>query len=566
MGVRRAMGIVFSEINKKKEGRLFTFGPLIHNRQVLDLLASKGVLPIEDLEGLSKDRLVIRAHGIPPQARQAIRNTNLTIIDATCPKVARVQAIIRYHTNKGYTAVIVGDRDHAEVKGLMGYSKKRAYVIKDTYEVSDLPQLDRVVVVAQTTQNKQEYDKVVEVLKKRFEAVLVFDTICNATRDRQKEVLSFKDEVDAVVVVGGYHSGNTKRLVRVSQQAGLPTFFIETEKELDKKALSEMETIGVTAGASTPNWMIKSVVREIESIRGRKETVFGRMLRRLFKFLVLSNLFTAGGAFFFSCAGLVLSKENFAFTFPFITFLYIFAMHVLNVFLDKGASAYNDPERAAFLKKYRQLLVISGILAVAMALFLSFRIGMISFMAFAGLCLLGITYSIPLVPESIQHKYPYSKIKDIPGSRSLSESLAWVAVIIALPLIKTGPIDWSAAILSGFIVFSMGYVRSALFNVFQVQGDLIVGRETLPITIGEEKTLLLIKSILLVSAFLLCLFALFSLADPFAYFMLLIVFTLFLCVIAYENHWVYPGINLEALVETNFYLAGLFALFRHYVS
>lgn len=565
MGVRRAMGIVFSEINKK-EGRIFTYGPLIHNRQVLDLLASKGVLPVKDLEGLSKDRLVIRAHGIPPQDRQAIRDTDITVIDATCPKVAKVQSIIRYHTHKGYTAVIVGDRDHAEVIGLMGYSKDKAYVVKDINEVADLPPLNRVVIVAQTTQNKREYDEVVNALKKRFGDVLVFDTICNATRDRQKEVLSFKDEVDAVVVVGGYHSGNTQRLVHVSEHAGLRTFFVETEKELDKQALSEMETIGVTAGASTPNWMIKSVVREIEGIRGRKETAFGRVLRGLFKFLILSNLFTAGAAFCLSCAALALAEMNFNFTFPCITFLYIYAMHVLNIFLDKGASAYNDPERANFLQKNRHLLVISGVLAVAMALFLTFRIGLISFIAFGGFCMLGIAYSIPLVPESIRHKYPYSKIKDIPGSRSLSESLAWVAVIIALPLLGMDRIAWSRVLLSSFLVISMSYVRSALFNVFQVQGDLIVGRETLPITIGEEKTLLLIKLILLASALLLFFFPLSSLAGPFAYSMIIPIFSFFICVIAYEKLWLYPGIKFEALVEANFYLVGLFTFFRLYVS
>ena len=247
MGVRRAMEMVLAEANRG-EGPLFTFGPLIHNNQVLDLLESKGVRSVEDLDGLETGRIVIRAHGIPPQKRQDLKDTGLKIIDATCPRVARVQAIIRYHTKKGYTAVIVGDKDHAEVIGLMGYSKGPVHVIQGVEDVSTLAILDRVFVVAQTTQNEKNYREVVKALKEQFPDVLVFDTICDATHQRQREVRSLKDQVDALVVVGGYHSGNTQRLVEVSRRSGIPTFHVETEKDLDKENLLEMQVIGVTAG------------------------------------------------------------------------------------------------------------------------------------------------------------------------------------------------------------------------------------------------------------------------------------------------------------------------------
>ena len=135
MGVRRAMEMVLSEANRGR-GRILTYGPLIHNKQVMDLLASKGVNVIEDIPDQGRETVVIRAHGIPPQKRLALRETGLKIIDATCPKVARVQAIIRYHTKKGYTAVIVGDEDHAEVIGLMGYSKGQVHVIQSAEGVS----------------------------------------------------------------------------------------------------------------------------------------------------------------------------------------------------------------------------------------------------------------------------------------------------------------------------------------------------------------------------------------------------------------------------------------------
>ena len=559
MGVRRAMEMVMAETNKRK-GPLFTLGPLIHNTQVLDLLASKGVESIENLSGLQTGEIVIRAHGIPPQMRLAIRKTGLQIIDATCPRVARVHAIIRSHTRKGYTALIVGDRDHAEVVGLVGYSEGPVHVIQNAKDVSELPHLDRLFVVAQTTQNQQNFREVVKALKKRFPEVLVFDTICDATNERQQEVRSFAGQVDAVVVVGGYHSGNTQRLAQVSRELGLPTFHVETEKDLKKEKLSGMEVIGVTSGASTPNWMIRNVVSTIEGIHSRSESPLFQWIRPALKFLVLSNLAVACGAFSFSHAASILLKHNPGFTFPSITFLYIYAMHVLNRFLDKGASAYNDPESAAFLKKYRPLLIMTAIAAVTGALAVSLSVGLSTFLALSGLSFLGIVYSIPFIPERFRHRYAYAKIKDIPGSRSLSESLAWVAIITILPLLDMAQIVWPSAIVAVLIVFSMSYARAVFFNIFQAQGDLIVGTETLPIILGEKRTLTLLKIILLSSAFILILSPVLDLVGPFSFAMLLPLLALSLCLLTYERRWLYPGTTLEALVEGTFFLAGFLAL------
>ncbi|MCP4681180.1 MAG: 4-hydroxy-3-methylbut-2-enyl diphosphate reductase [Desulfobacterales bacterium] len=559
MGVRRAMAMVLAEANKA-DGPLFTFGPLIHNTQVLVLLASKGVTAVDDINDLTTGRVVIRAHGIPPQQRRAIKNTGLKVLDATCPRVARVQAIVRYHTGKGYSAVIVGDRDHAEVVGLMGYSKTPAHVIRNVEDVAALPDMDRMFVVAQTTQNGQTYADVCEALKKRFRDVLVFDTICEATSHRQQEVKSFAGMVDALVVVGGYHSGNTRRLAEVSKQAGLPAYQVETEKDLDKEKLAAFKTIGVTAGASTPSWMIKNVLGKIEGIRGRRETAFARWLKRAFKFTILSNIVVAAGAFCFAYAASVLSQRTPDLIYPCLTFLYIHAMYVFNQFLDKGAGVYNDPEKSAFLKKNKKLLIITGISAISIALVFSFYIGITTFLAFTGLSLLGIIYSVPIVPEKIQYKYPYSKIKDIPGSRSLSESLAWAAVISLLPLLELEKIVWPAVLITSTIVFSMACARSILFSIFRVQGDLIVGRETLPITIGEKKTLVLLRIILVLSALVLACAPMVYPGSAFSYFILLPVGTFSLCLLAFEKRWLFPGITFEALLEGNFILAGLVAL------
>ncbi|MCJ7665105.1 MAG: 4-hydroxy-3-methylbut-2-enyl diphosphate reductase [Desulfobacterales bacterium] len=559
MGVRRAMEIVLAEINKGTQP-LYTFGPLIHNRQVLALLETKGVKAIDRIEGLHDGTIVIRAHGIPPSERRRIKSSGLRIRDATCPRVAWVQAIISSHTKQGYHAVIVGDKDHPEVMGLMGYAHGKAHAIKSAEEVAQLPRMKKLFVVAQTTQAGENFREVVKAIQGRFPEALIFDTICDATYSRQEEVRAFSGHVDGLVVVGGYNSGNTQRLVQISREAGMPTFHVETEKELAKDELATMEVVGVTAGASTPNWMIKSIVRSIEGIQSRTETVLGRWILGVGRSLLLSNVVVAAGAFALAYAAAILSGRRADIIYPSLAFFYVYAMHVLNRFLDKGASAYNDPEVATFYRKYRTFLVLSGIVSIITALALSYYLGLGVFFAMAGLNLLGIMYSIPLVPGGIRHLWEYSRIKDIPGSKTLSEALAWGAVIALLPLLGRPKIGLLAALAAFIFVFCMTYIRSALFDIFQEQGDLIVGVETLPIILGEERTLLLLKGVAVFAGVFLIAAPLSGASGPFAYFMLLPILSSALCLLAYERKWLHPGRRFEALVEGNFFLAGLLAL------
>ena len=564
MGVRRAMEMVMAEANKK-EGPLFTYGPLIHNQQVLDLLKSKGIEAEEDLENLKSGRIIIRAHGIPPQKKLALEKTGLKVMDGTCPKVTRVQAIIRRYSNEGRQTIIVGDQDHAEVVGLMGYSSSSAHVIQGAGDVSDLPEMDCPFVVAQTTQNEQNFSLVVAALKERYPNLRVFDTICDATHLRQGEVREFKGQVNGVVVVGGYHSGNTRRLVQISEDEGMPTIHVETEKELNEQNLSGFKTVGVTAGASTPHWMINSVLKKIEDMSGQSESPFVRFFKRAGRFMVLSNLMAAAGALSFSYAASKISGNSSGPVYPFLAFLYIYAMYVFNRFLDKEASAYSDPARAASLKKHGRLLVGTGVAAIATALILAWSQGVGAFFMLTVLSIAGIIYSVPVIPERLRSRYRYVKIKDIPGSRALSEALAWVAVITVLPIVSGKGGDMGPSIIAGLVVFSLIYARAIFLSIFQVQGDLMVGRETLPITLGEERTLIILKCILgAVAGFLI--FGLISrLTGPFLYMMFCPLLTLLLCLSAYEKKWFHPGLGLEAMIETNFLLSGALAFLSQYL-
>ena len=321
-----------------------------------------------------------------------------------------------------------------------------------------------------------------------------------------------------------------------------------------------MNTIGVTAGASTPNWMINKVVQKIESIRSRRETALDRFLRYTVKFIFQTNIAAGFGAFSLAHAMNILSGRPPDLILPSLAFLYIYAMHVMNRLLDKGASTYNDPERASFYRRYRVLLILSGLLAIAGALVLSASFGVSAVLATAGLSLLGTIYSLPIVPSSRRHLWRYSKIKDIPGSKTFAQAFAWGAVMAIIPLLETPEGVWSGEIVSFAFVFSVVYVRSAFFDIFQVQGDLIVGTETLPITLGEKRTLWLLKWVILAGSIVLVAASLLGWVGSFAYLLLLCYLTLTLCILAYEKGLLYPGTRSEAFVEANLFLAGFLAL------
>lgn len=565
MGVRRAIEIVLMEANRRK-GPIYTFGPVIHNRQVMELLESKGVGVIEGVDDLREGTLIIRAHGIPPPQRQILKSSGMRIIDATCPHVAHVQALIRYHTGKGYHALIVGETSHPEVVGLVGYGNGRVHVIQESAELEDLPGMEKLIVVAQTTQNVERYQEVVGAVRRRFPGALIHETICSATVNRQEEVRSLSSHVDGVVVVGGFHSGNTRRLVQVAQDSGVPAFHVETEEELDKARLSTMETIGVTAGASTPNWMIRSVVQRIEAIRSPRESLLERLLTRGLKLLFLGNFMIAFGAFSLAYAAMILMGREPDLLHPALAFFYIYAMYVLNRFLDKGASAYNDPERASFCRKHRVLLFTTGVGAMAAALLLSHSLGPTVLFATAGLSLLGMSYSIPIVPSGLRHVWQFSKIKDIPGSKTISQALAWAALMSLLPLLESEDLSWGPALVAFLFVFAVVYVRGGLFEIFELQGDMIVGRETLPIAIGEKRTLFLLKGITLGGILLLIIAPHATAVSRVSYLFVPCFLGLMFTILAYQRRGLDPGLRFEALLEGNLFLAGLLALGWHLLS
>ena len=558
MGVRRAMDLVLNAARDRQPDEIIhTYGPLIHNNQVLEILERRGIRCLEDLtEAEEGSRIAIRAHGIPPQERKAIKEKGFKIINATCPRVGKVQGIIKKHSLRGYDIVIVGDDNHAEVIGLKGFANGRAHVLNKPAEVDRLPPMDKLLVVAQTTQDERAFKTIAGLLKERYPETIVHNTICDSTHNRQEEVRVLCNEVDAMVVVGGRHSGNTKRLAEIAAATGIPTFHIETEEELDHERLQDLKIVGVTAGASTPHWLLRRVVHKLESIQPRGVRPLARNFEHYLRFFLQSNLYVAGGAGCLSYAAAVLQGIKPRLADFFITFFYVFAMHVLNRFADK-ASSFNYPSRAALYERYKFGFFLASLSGVSAALIIANAQSQRLFFALLAMTGLGLLYSVRIFPERWLRIVRVAKLKDIPASKTIFIAGGWSVVATLLPSLRADSHVGLQTLFALIVVFVLVFVRSALFDLVDIQGDRLVGEESLPIVIGEKRTKKLLVYLVVGLAISLMVAPLLGLATDFGYMMLIVCLYMGFYLLVHRRELLRPGsLRFESLVENSFYLSG----------
>jgi (E)-4-hydroxy-3-methyl-but-2-enyl pyrophosphate reductase len=277
-GVERAVNIAREFATGENKRRVITDGPLIHNRQMMEQLEDEGIREIGDYQSQSElaisdqERaeavLVVRAHGISPQRREYLKGLGIEFKDATCPDVGIIAGKIRLHAKKGYSTVIFADPKHPEAIGLMGYTEGKGHVITCKEDIDKLPPLgDKVCLVSQSTMFTFEFEELAGHLKGYYPDLQVFDTICGATKERQNDVIwLMKQNVQAIVVIGGKHSANTVKLVALARAQNIPTYHIETANEVDAVEMSKYNLVGLTAGASTPDFIIEAVQKRLEVI------------------------------------------------------------------------------------------------------------------------------------------------------------------------------------------------------------------------------------------------------------------------------------------------------------
>jgi 4-hydroxy-3-methylbut-2-enyl diphosphate reductase len=265
-GVKRALNLLEGALNQKKP--IYTLGPLIHNPQVVEYFKKRGVKVVENLSQINKQNAVIvfRTHGVSPEIFSEARERGLSIIDATCPFVKRVQKKARQLLRQGYQVIIVGDPLHPEVQAINSWCENKAKIVNNQADLNNLHFCDKLGVVSQTTTNKDIWAKIVEDLKQKFPEAKTFNTICNATSQRQKAAKELASAVDLMIVIGGYNSSNTRKLAELCKNIGTKTYHIEEAKELDPAWLKKAKNVGITAGASTPDWIIKEVISKMKEI------------------------------------------------------------------------------------------------------------------------------------------------------------------------------------------------------------------------------------------------------------------------------------------------------------
>ena len=261
-GVKRAVEMVYKEAETGK--KVYTLGPIIHNEQVVQDLEQKGVRVIDTPEELSEAEdatVIIRSHGISADVYHQLEDKKVRIVDATCPFVSKIHKIVKQASEDGKTVVIVGSDNHPEVEGIKGWCVSKPIVIESASEAEKLDNFGgkKLCIVSQTTFNYKKFKDIVDILSKKSYDIDVMNTICNATEERQTEAGTIARQSDAMLVIGGKHSSNTQKLYEICRKECENTYFIQTLDDLDLKQFQSFRSVGITAGASTPNNIIKEV-------------------------------------------------------------------------------------------------------------------------------------------------------------------------------------------------------------------------------------------------------------------------------------------------------------------
>ena len=262
-GVKRAVDTVYEQVDSC-EGAIYTYGPIIHNEEVVKDMESKGVIVIrseEELDSLAEGTVIIRSHGVEKRIYDKLEKKGIRIVDATCPFVKKIHKIVSKESAQGAHIVIIGNPEHPEVQGIRGWAGENVSVVQDA-EAAEKIEFDKnvkICVVSQTTFNYNKFKDLVEIIRKKGYDIIVLNTICNATKERQEEAARIAERVDAMIVIGDRRSSNTQKLFEICRNACMNTYYIQTLDDLDMNQLRSVETVGITAGASTPNKIIEEV-------------------------------------------------------------------------------------------------------------------------------------------------------------------------------------------------------------------------------------------------------------------------------------------------------------------
>jgi 4-hydroxy-3-methylbut-2-enyl diphosphate reductase len=266
MGVERSIGMA-EETREKLDGEITILNEIVHNNSVVADLEQKGIGRTNDLDRVDRGTLIISAHGVAPSVIQHAKDRGLNVVDSTCPLVTVLHKAADYFIKRDYTVIVFGDENHDEMKGVKGHNPEKILCLKKIESLEDLPEIEgKVAFISQSTQSMESFDKAAELVESKYNEVRIKNTICDATRQRQTSILDLAPRMDLMIVVGSPTSANSQRLAQISQKSGTPAYLIDNAAEVKSWWLEDVESLGITAGASTPDWVVMEVVETIKTM------------------------------------------------------------------------------------------------------------------------------------------------------------------------------------------------------------------------------------------------------------------------------------------------------------
>jgi 4-hydroxy-3-methylbut-2-enyl diphosphate reductase len=497
MGVRKAILKIVDELNST-EDKIYMYGPLIHNPQTIDVLKNRGLITINSLEDLNNRQIAIRTHGIPVDENKRIRQNALRTINLTCSRVARVQSIIKKYSGNGYYTIIIGDKDHAEVIGLKSYARAGVHVVSDKSDISGISNADKYIVVSQTTHERNQFDQLVLEISNTFKNVFVVDTICDSTRLRQDDVKNgIKKGIDTLVVVGGKNSANTSRLVKIGIDHGVKSFHIETDAELKKEDFIDSKYVLVTAGASTPGWIINNVLEKLYIIKNESSNFIVKAVKHYLEVLIRSNIVSSIASLFMVLLAQLYAGIPFNIQYGIISALYIFVMYSVNNFLDRSFLIQSNSYKYKIYDKYGSLLLVSSIIAFIASIYLAFNLSPTLALLILIPYLFGLIYSTPVIKKFVKNT-DLNFFKKVYNTKIVT-GLGWLVAVIVIPYYGNG-VFWQIYISAGLFFFTFIFIRHLIIDFVAFQGDLILGRDTLPTWLGVKNVIVLSYGITLLNS------------------------------------------------------------------
>ncbi len=488
MGVRKAILRIVNELNSS-EDKIYMYGPLIHNPQTIDVLKNRGLITINSLENLKGRQIAIRTHGIPVDENQRIRKDALRTINLTCSRVARVQSIIKKYSGEGYYTIIIGDKDHAEVIGLKSYARAGVCVVSDLPMIENIPEAEKYIIVSQTTHERNQFEQLVFEISRKIKNIYVIDTICDSTRLRQDDVKNgIKKGIDTLVVVGGKNSANTSRLMKIGLDNGIKTFHIETDIELNKDDFKTSKYVLVTAGASTPGWIINNVLEKLYIIKNERSNFFIKTIKHYIEILVRSNIVSSIATIFMVLLAQLYADISFDIRYGIISALFIFVMYSVNNYLDRDFLIKSNSYKYKIYDKYGSHLLFLSIVSFVVSLYLAVEISISLALLILIPYILGLIYSTPTIKKIVKN-INFNFLKKIYNTKIVT-GLGWLVAVIVIPYFNNG-VSWTLYLSASLFFFIFVFIRHLIVDFVAFQGDLILGRDTLPTWLGVKNVIII---------------------------------------------------------------------------